>query len=316
MKMVDKILKLEKRWLEPDNWVFTNESRSCLKQIFDKATRKEMLQLAEDIGITSCVGEPIPYLTRRGWRYGVVNEQGSLEYVCVEMHLRCAERESRQQENYKNNHHLVSKMNSLKIEFDNEIAKVRKEFWEQADIHLAMLLNITGAPDPIITRMLGTCPNCGKDLAITSVEQAVDVLCLKTVDFKDLHSYPSVCAQEKKHVEMKHKKKPRKVVKREVTKPTELYIQELYSPFFKCLKVGISNNTSNRKKQQEKLGMFKHNIVNVFKFDSREEALEVESKIKSSFERSLCLKEWLPDGFTETFKCEDYESILDMCRPL
>lgn len=314
MEMLDKISKLEKRWLDKDNWVFTDESKVDLKQVFDKASHDEMMQLAKDIGITSCVGEPVPYLTRLGWRYGVVNQWGSLEHVDVEMHLRCVGREPWQPETYQGNHHLVSKMNSLKAEFDNEIAKARKEFWKEADIPLAMLLDITGAPDPIFTRMLGKCPDCGKDLAITSVEQAVGVLCLKTVDFKDLHPYNTVCVPKNTQVEMKHKKKPKNVVRPEKIQPTELYIQELYSPFFKCLKVGISKDSSKRKNQQERSGMFKHKIVNTFSFESRQQALLLEKRIKSSFERSLCLREWLPDGYTETFKTEDYQSILTMCQ--
>jgi hypothetical protein len=66
-------------------------------------------------------------------------------------------------------------------------------------------------------------------------------------------------------------------------------------------------------KQQQRFGMFKHNILCIFEFETRQEAVEVEREIKSKFERSICLPEWLPDGWTETFVTEDYQAIVDIC---
>lgn len=86
------------------------------------------------------------------------------------------------------------------------------------------------------------------------------------------------------------------------------YIQKLVSPFYTCLKAGITVNIDRRIKEQSKNSMFKHYLLDSFSGDYAT-IFSLEKEVKKGFNRSLCLKEWLPDGYTETYNLEDYEDI-------
>ncbi|QHR65951.1 hypothetical protein muut_154 [Escherichia phage muut] len=86
------------------------------------------------------------------------------------------------------------------------------------------------------------------------------------------------------------------------------YIQKLVSPFYTCLKAGITVDIDRRIKEQSKNSMFKHYLLDSFSGDYAT-IFALEKEVKKCFNRSLCLKEWLPDGYTETYNLEDYENI-------
>lgn len=316
----DRIEKLDKEYDEDrGNWYFTEVSRLAIREILSEATKEERTSLARDLGIFSFVGEPIPYLSPNGWEYAVVDRFGDLTLVNIPYHIHSRTSQSHQQVNlfHTTYHHITLGMRSLKEGFEYAVVEMKKRFWEEADIPLALSLGIFGGPHPTFTRMVGKCPACGKDLIIDSVDKAVNVLCLKNTPLDRLHNWDVVCTPKYTN-EKQRKNKPTTPKKETInlkpeTSSCELYIQELYAPFFKCLKVGISNDTKTRLKQQQKMGMFKHKVLRVFKFRTRVEAALAEKKIKDTFQRSICLPEWLPDGHTETFTVEDYQKIVDSC---
>ena len=303
------------------DWVFSTEARVQLEKILTDAGESGRLSMAKEMGITSGVGDPIFYQTTYGWRYAYIDEKWELTSSCVESFLRGAHRRKAQpvvKKTPSHNHELVGMFKSLHRDFEGKLLELRKEFWKRADIKLAVGLRIFGFPDPIFSRMMGCCPLCGEELMINSVEGAVAFLCEKTISLEDIHWKIGAGCLDKNRtstsiVEASLEKAPTVPAPRKKEEKTEVYIQNLSSPFFKCLKVGIAKDTKKRMKQQQRAGMFKHNILCAFEFDSRERAIKVESEIKAAFQRSICLPEWLPDGWTETFLVEDYQKVFDMC---
>ena len=299
------------------DWVLSTEARVQLEKILTDAGELGRLRMAKEMGITSGVGDPIFYQTSRGWSYAYIDERWELRSSCVESFLRGVHRRKTQpvvKKTPSDNHELVGMFKNLHQDFEGKLLELRKEFWRRADIKLAVGLRIYGFPDPIFTRMLGCCPLCGEELMIDSVENAVAFLCEKTISLEDIHwRIGAGCLDKNRTPTPAAKARPEKPSPHKKEEKTEVYIQNLSSPFFTCLKVGIAKDTKKRMKQQQRTGMFKHSVLCAFEFDSRELALKVESEIKSNFQRSICLPRWLPDGWTETFLVEDYQKIFDMC---
>lgn len=91
-----------------------------------------------------------------------------------------------------------------------------------------------------------------------------------------------------------------------------VYVQKLVAPFYSCLKIGITHDPKERLGQQQLNSLFRHSLLFTKRFDSRVSAMQVEKTIKANFTGSRCFKEWLPDGWTETYELEDLDKILEI----
>ncbi len=89
----------------------------------------------------------------------------------------------------------------------------------------------------------------------------------------------------------------------------KFYLQYWFSPFFECLKFGISQDVQARQSKQHTTSMFAHTLIETWDIPSKQYGLNLEREIKKNFEHSGCLKVWAPDGFSETISVDDKESV-------
>lgn len=89
----------------------------------------------------------------------------------------------------------------------------------------------------------------------------------------------------------------------------KFYLQYWFSPFFECLKFGISQDVQARQSKQHTASMFAHTLIETWGIPSKQCGLDLEREIKKNFEHSGCLKVWAPDEFSETISVDDKESV-------
>ncbi len=96
------------------------------------------------------------------------------------------------------------------------------------------------------------------------------------------------------------------------SKPAHLYLVRWYDNNCSFLKFGITNRkVLYRIKDQLRLSYdLNYEILNVFHDNCGQRVLDCESEIKQSIDTGVCLKEILPDGYTET--CHDTQQNIDI----
>lgn len=98
-----------------------------------------------------------------------------------------------------------------------------------------------------------------------------------------------------------------------LSKTASLYIVEWYSDCDKFIKFGITNNEIIKrvKQQKRKAPSLDFRVIAEYSFQTGEEALILEDKIKEYFTCGVVRKEIFEDGFTETINYKDLPKLLD-----
>lgn len=105
-------------------------------------------------------------------------------------------------------------------------------------------------------------------------------------------------------------------VKQDITRPCNVYLQELTSPAITSLKFGVANDTPARMKQQSDESFFSHSLIQEWTYPTRDEALSVEKAIKAEFGGYHLKKKWMPDGYTETLPYSIKDEVISFISSL
>lgn len=101
------------------------------------------------------------------------------------------------------------------------------------------------------------------------------------------------------------------------TKPANLYLVRWYGYGNSYLKVGITNqDVTDRVTQQYRKARLDYEIIHTFYNESGQSVWDCEKLIKQSVQTSVCPKELLPDGYTETTNDtpEVLQNMLDIIK--